>query len=202
MKAIATLMLMVALVCATGCTKPEEPNNETLLPQVKTTEVVDISTTSATCGGEIISNGNGSIIECGVCWGTEAEPSINDNYVIGQTTTGSFTILLDSLSSNTTYTVRAYAKNEAGIGYGNVVSFTTFENGGDFNDHEYVNLGLPSGILWATCNVGANTPEEYGDYFAWGETTPKDYYDWTTYQYANGTSWFPLKSFLELGVGC
>ena len=49
--------------------------------------------------------------------------------------------------------------------------------------HACVDLGLPSGLLWATCNVGANTPEGYGDYFAWGETTPKDYYEWSTYQY-------------------
>lgn len=41
-----------------------------------------------------------------------------------------------------------------------------------------VGLGLPSGILWATCNVGASRPEECGDYFAWGETQPKDIYDW------------------------
>lgn len=47
----------------------------------------------------------------------------------------------------------------------------TFHNG-----HEYVDLGLPSGKLWATCNVGANKPEELGDYLAWGETEPKDYY--------------------------
>lgn len=45
------------------------------------------------------------------------------------------------------------------------------------NGHEYVDLGLPSGTLWATCNVGATKPEEYGDYFAWGETEPKDDYD-------------------------
>ena len=48
------------------------------------------------------------------------------------------------------------------------------------NDHEWVDLGLPSGTLWATCNVGANTPEEYGDYFAWGETEPKEVYNWNT----------------------
>ena len=53
--------------------------------------------------------------------------------------------------------------------------------------HEYVDLGLPSGLLWATCNVGANAPEEYGDYFAWGETQPKDTYNWSTYQYCNGS---------------
>ncbi len=46
------------------------------------------------------------------------------------------------------------------------------------NGHEYVDLGLPSGTLWATCNVGATTPEEYGDHFAWGEIKPKTYYNW------------------------
>ena len=46
---------------------------------------------------------------------------------------------------------------------------------------EYVDLGLPSGTLWATCNVGASSPEEYGDYFAWGETVTKDTYNWSTY---------------------
>lgn len=55
------------------------------------------------------------------------------------------------------------------------------------NGYEYVDLGLPSGIKWATCNVGANSPEEYGDYFAWGETKPKDYYDWSTYKWCNGS---------------
>ena len=50
------------------------------------------------------------------------------------------------------------------------------------NGHEYVDLGLPSGTLWATMNVGAESPEDYGDYFAWGETEPKDYYFWNTYK--------------------
>ncbi len=49
------------------------------------------------------------------------------------------------------------------------------------NGHEWVDLGLPSGIKWATCNVGATKPEEYGGYFAWGETSPKTTYDWITY---------------------
>ena len=54
-------------------------------------------------------------------------------------------------------------------------------------EHAYVDLGLPSGLLWATCNVGAEAPEAYGDYFAWGETTPKDNYSWGTYQYCMGS---------------
>lgn len=45
----------------------------------------------------------------------------------------------------------------------------------------YVDLGLPSGTLWATCNVGAENPWDYGDYFAWGEVTPKEVYSWDTY---------------------
>lgn len=49
--------------------------------------------------------------------------------------------------------------------------------------HDFVDLGLPSGTLWATCNVGADNPEDFGDYFAWGETEPKDYYDWDNYKY-------------------
>ena len=56
-----------------------------------------------------------------------------------------------------------------------------------YNGHEYVDLGLPSGLKWATCNVGADTPEEYGDYFAWGETEPKTTYNWSTYKYCNGS---------------
>ena len=56
-------------------------------------------------------------------------------------------------------------------------------NGNSYNGHEYVDLGLPSGTLWATCNVGADTPEGYGDYFAWGETSPKATYNWSTYKY-------------------
>lgn len=50
-------------------------------------------------------------------------------------------------------------------------------------DSDYVDLGLPSGTLWAKCNVGAGSPEEIGDYFAWGETVTKDMYDWKQYKY-------------------
>ena len=53
-------------------------------------------------------------------------------------------------------------------------------------NHEYVDLGLS--VKWATCNVGATKPEEYGDYFAWGETQPKDYYNWSTYKYCNDSN--------------
>lgn len=53
------------------------------------------------------------------------------------------------------------------------------------NGYAYVDLGLS--VKWATCNVGANGPEEYGDYFAWGEVEPKDEYNWGTYKWCNGS---------------
>ncbi len=52
--------------------------------------------------------------------------------------------------------------------------------------YEAVDLGLS--VKWATCNVGATKPEEYGGYYAWGETEEKSYYDWSTYKWCNGSS--------------
>ena len=54
---------------------------------------------------------------------------------------------------------------------------------GMIDGHEWVDLGLPSGTLWATCNVGANSPYENGNHYAWGETSPKTNYIWDTYKF-------------------
>ena len=74
-----------------------------------------------------------------------------------------------------------------GSGVTGTCSVTVIDN----TTHEYVDLGLPSGTLWATCNIGASSPEDYGDYFAWGETTGyndgKTTFDWSTYQWCNGS---------------
>lgn len=53
-------------------------------------------------------------------------------------------------------------------------------------DVQAVDLGLPSGLKWASCNVGATTPEESGGHYAWGEVLPKQDYHWATYKYAAG----------------
>ena len=57
--------------------------------------------------------------------------------------------------------------------------------GGGNTTVEWVDLGLPSGLLWNSCNLGATTPEEYGNYYAWGETATKEVYKWDTYVYGN-----------------
>ena len=69
-----------------------------------------------------------------------------------------------------------------------VITYSIDSGGGDYEDEEeYVDLGLPSGTLWATRNIGASKSVEYGQYFAWGETTPKEVYNWDTYKWCNGT---------------
>lgn len=60
------------------------------------------------------------------------------------------------------------------------------ENNNMVNGHEYIDLGLS--VKWATCNVGAEKPEDYGDYFAWGETSPKNTYNWSTYKWCKGSN--------------
>lgn len=66
-------------------------------------------------------------------------------------------------------------------------AFIMFENdkSGTIDGHDYVDLGLPSGTLWATCNVGASKPEGYGNYYAWGETATKTVYDESTYKWGS-----------------
>jgi hypothetical protein len=154
------------------------------LPVVVTNEVTGITAHSASCGGEVTSDGGAEVTERGICWSTNTNPTISNSHVSAGTGMGTFSAMMSGLSANTTYHVRAYATNEAGTAYGSDKKFTTLEGGG--GEHEYVDLGLPSGLLWATCNLGANAPEEYGDYFAWGETQPKSTYYWHTYLYCMG----------------
>ena len=61
------------------------------------------------------------------------------------------------------------------------------------DEGDWVDLGLPSGTIWATRNVGADKPEDFGGYFAWGETASKDRYDWSTYKWCNGSAYSMTK---------
>ena len=155
-------------------------------PTVTTTQPKEITHNSAIMGGKIVDNGGLTITNCGVVYSKSPNPTIeNGTKVESKEKIESFTCTINDLDFTTTYYARAYAINVEGIAYGEEVRFTTltvpFENG-----HEYVDLGLS--VKWATMNVGAKTPEEYGDYFAWGETTTKSTYNWSTYKYCNGSS--------------
>ena len=154
------------------------------IPTVTTVEVSQIQGLAATSGGNITDDGGLAVTARGVCWSTSPSPTLANSHTSNGSGAGSFSSYMTGLTMSTTYYVRAYATNSFVTVYGNQLSFTTTND-----ERVYVDLGLPSGLLWATCNVGANSPEDYGQYFAWGETQPKEYYDWSTYQYANGTSW-------------
>ena len=67
-----------------------------------------------------------------------------------------------------------------------VLAIASCKSEDPYNGHEYVDLGLS--VKWATCNVGAEKPEEGGGLFAWGETQPKDKYTWATYKHCNGSN--------------
>ena len=143
-------------------------------PTVTTSSVSNITVNSAVCGGNVTSDGGATVTARGVCWSTSQNPTISDNKTIDGNGIGNFTSNITGLFGSTTYYVRAYATNSRGTSYGTQYSFTTSQaSTGSINGHYWVNLGLPSGIKWATCNVGASTPEGYGNYYAWGEPFTK-----------------------------
>ena len=153
-------------------------DEEATKPTVTTNSVSNITFESATCGGNVTDDGGANVTARGVCWSTSQNPTIYDNKTTDSSGIGSFTSNLINLNENTTYYVRAYATNEKGTSYGEQKSFTTLDDptDGTINGYAYVDLGLPSGLKWATCNVGASSPEDYGNYYAWGETTTKSTY--------------------------
>ena len=185
MKKILLTLAAIILFFA-GCKKDDvfEEGEVGYKFSVTIKDVTDITATTAKCEVTVEMTALDDEMEVtsrGVCWSTSQNPTINDNKTTDGSGTGGFTSSLTNLTPNTTYYVRAYATNSAGTGYGNVVSFTTIEEeeeyDGIINGHEYVDLGLPSGLKWATCNVGASSPEDYGNYYAWGEVTTKSTYD-------------------------
>ena len=98
------------------------------VPEVTTIAVTDISDTSAVSGGTLLSDGGQPILEQGVCWSTEQNPTLADNHATASgSSTDAFICTLASLTAGVTYYVRAYATNAVGTGYGNSLSFTTYD---------------------------------------------------------------------------
>ena len=162
-------------------------------PTVTTSSATNVTTSSATIGGNVTSDGETTVTERGVCYSTSnSTPTTSNSKKSSGSGLGNFTVNLTNLSAGTKYYVRAYAINEVGTSYGSTVSFTTEEissTNNTENGYQYVDLGLS--VKWATCNVGASNPEEYGKYFAWGETTSKSYYNGSTYTYTDNPTTLP-----------
>ncbi len=172
MKKHFLLLLVGTLLILMSCSDENQVESK---PVVSTVEVTEITETTAICGGIVESDGGSEVLSKGVCWSTMPDPTIENECTNDGVGVGEFISIINDLSCNTTYYVRAYATNEVGTSYGEEISFGTLdvvEDENTINGYEYVDLGLPSGLKWAACNVGAETPEAYGTYYAWGMTVP------------------------------
>ncbi len=152
------------------------------------------------------SNGTYCFVENGHFDLTSATPAVNsttisDSYTINltnvSTTRGNETITIYAMAAPAktgNMTVTVYS-TDGWNKYSANVDSKEFKAGGactitanlTLADHDYVDLGLPDGILWATCNVGAEKPEDYGYYYAWGETSTKSSYSLSNYKWYNGS---------------
>lgn len=162
-------------------------------PVVSTGEVTSITSSTITVTGSIEDLGKtyNNVTQYGHVYSeVNPNPTISDyKYNHGSTNQLlSYSTELINLKPNTRYYVRAYAENPKGISYGTAVSVTTKTADGkdpwqptEPDENGAVDLGLS--VKWATYNVGATKPEEYGDYYAWGEVETKEDYTETSYEF-------------------
>ncbi|MFZ5979162.1 MAG: fibrobacter succinogenes major paralogous domain-containing protein [Candidatus Zixiibacteriota bacterium] len=118
---LAVVLLTLYSCSGDNGTGPVQPK----APTVSTAAVGAITETTAECGGTIISDGGAAITTRGICWSTDATPSIADDITVDGTGTGSFTSSLTGLTAGTPYYARAYATNSVGTSYGSTQSFST-----------------------------------------------------------------------------
>ena len=203
MRAIAAIMLTVAVVFTAGCKKSENTENPDNDVKVTTYAPQDITLNSARCGGDAVVIQGLSLTEIGVCWSTEPNPKVEDknNYKSSSNWNEPFVCTVDGLSPGTTYHVRAFALRGMIYYYGDDMSFTTEEYTGDgdgiVDGNDYIDLGLPSGILWSLVNVGysyqGSIPNWHG-YDNWVEPSKENWEElcqyttsaWTTQNGVNG----------------
>ena len=143
------------------------------LPTVITTAITNVEITTAKGGGNVTADGGAEVTARGLCWATHLEPTIEDSFLVEGAGLGEFTCDITGLNENTRYYVRAYATNSVGTAYGSVTTLKTTDDG-TIAGIEYVDLGLS--VKWAPFNIGATSPTECGDYFAWGEIETKTEY--------------------------
>ncbi len=135
--------------------------NGIAVPDVATSSVSAILPTSAMGGGEIVFDGWCNIIDCGICWSESPAPTLADNYTNEGAQTGSYASQMNGLTPGTTYFVRAWAQNEAGIAYGVAVQFTTDILGLDPPQNIALTLEGSDVVLSWDAITGANSYNVY-----------------------------------------
>ncbi len=129
-----------------------------ILPSVITSEAINITQTNATGGGNVTSDGGGTVSARGICWSTLSNPSLSDNYTTDGNGIGTFTSNIAGLTQNTTYYIRAYATNGEGTAYGNQVSFITLAD----PVLPSVTTDAITNITQTTANSGGNVTSDGG----------------------------------------
>ncbi len=144
---------LVAII--NSCKEAKEP----IVPVLTTSEVLSITLTGATSGGNITDAGGSDVTARGVCWSTDENPTIASVKTNDGKGTGSFSSTLSGLTTNTKYYVRAYATNNTGTGFGNEISFITqSRNNISFNpDLTYSTLLDIEGNEYKTIQIGNQT---------------------------------------------
>ena len=205
MKKILYLISFLFAVALVGCEEKEPATSA----KVRTGQVINITDESALIEASVnveISKYNS--VNFGVMYSTYLEDINfrNGNEEFASYMNGKeYEVEITSLSPDTKYYYCAYlVLNGIQREFGQIKEFTTLpanegsedeggsegeggtedEGDGKVNGYAYVDLGLS--VKWATMNVGATSPEDYGDYFAWGETEPKEEYNWSTYKWCDG----------------
>lgn len=146
------------------------------IPKVETLEAASVTARSATLRGSLSGVEEISGYRCGFFYSTDPVPAVGGREVVATVgADGVFSCPLSGLDEEKTYYYCAFVSVDGVYTYGVVRSFTTKDDG------QAVDLGLS--VKWASWNVGASSPEEYGGYFAWGETEGKSEYYPGTYRY-------------------
>lgn len=120
--------------------------------------------------------------ESGFIVSTSSTPSLDNGQKVVSSEVdknGKYFVQVSGLTSSTTYYYKAFLNTGTTNLVGEVRSFTT-------KDFGFAAIDIGLSVKWANANLGASAPDEYGDYYAWGETEPKEDYSWETYKWCNG----------------
>lgn len=186
MKQLTAFLALISVVAAMAACTPEAFNNgeakndpNELTVTGNATEITHRSVRITAFANLPIELGDAIF---GIVCSTNPSPS-NENGILVEGTAidvnNMYSVEVDGLMPNTTYYYASFIRNGRVYQYGEVKSFTT-------KNFEFTAIDMGLSVKWADCNVGATRPEEYGNYYAWGETDTKSKYNWSTYKWSNG----------------